>query len=410
MNKKILAAAIAALVATPSAIAAQDTSGMQYTSAAEGFYASIRARYNSGSTDDAGQAIENQSSRFGVRGTNDLGGGLEGFYQYEAGVDISNGGSLRTRLGHVGLRGTFGQMQVGSFWTQGYNWVYGSTDVANTHSGNLVYSKLFPARISKAVEYTSPDLNGFQVAGVVMMDKDQDGEGAINRTGPETITYRFITILPTTGANAGIPTLGIELPAPTAGVLLTRPILTTPQGVEFLDVVAGSQGQLDRNDRVVVRTPTVINPKDDNDLDYYMLAAKYAIQGFDVAASYSVIPDGQADGNGREDLSAYAVRLGYTQDNWYVGGWYSEDNAADGNASDDVQTFSVAGGVAVDKVNFYGVYENQDSGKNDDTHGTVGVQYNFGARSRVWIEYAAQDLDSNDVAADYVNIGLRHDF
>ena len=44
MKKQALAIAIASALVAPSAFAAQDTSGMQYTSAAEGFYASIRAQ------------------------------------------------------------------------------------------------------------------------------------------------------------------------------------------------------------------------------------------------------------------------------------------------------------------------------------------------------------------------------
>ncbi|MGI9346796.1 MAG: porin [Gammaproteobacteria bacterium] len=158
MKKKAIVLAIAGALATPSAFAAQDTSGMQYTSASEGFYASIRAAYDSGQNEDATSQIEDAFSRFGVRGTNDLGGGLEGFYQYEAAVSINNGGGLRTRLGQVGLRGTFGEAVFGSIWANAYNWVYGVTDIANYGSGNFAYV----GRASNVVQYTSPDLSGFQ--------------------------------------------------------------------------------------------------------------------------------------------------------------------------------------------------------------------------------------------------------
>ena len=91
MKKQALTLAIAAALSAPSALAAQDTSGMRYTSAAEGFYASIRVGYEGGTKEDSkgslggGPNHDGFASRIGVRGTNDLGGGLEGFYQWEAG-------------------------------------------------------------------------------------------------------------------------------------------------------------------------------------------------------------------------------------------------------------------------------------------------------------------------------------
>lgn len=365
MKKQALAIAIASALAAPSAFAATDTSGMQYTSASEGFYASIRARYESGPNDFNGASIENGSSRIGVRGTNDLGGGLEGFYLYELGVGIDNGSGVETRMGHVGLRGAFGQIQAGGFWGQDYNWTHGSTDVANKHSGNLNYTDQRAGRVSKALEYTTPDLNGFQGAVRVQMN-DTGSEGTGN--------------------------------------------------------------------------------DDSNDLDAWNLAATYSVQGFTVAGTYNVLVEGLGDKELKhpttraevtatpekadEDLTAWTMRLGYTQDNWYVTGWYGQDSdsnagefetAAGSEKAEDTEILSLAAGVAVDKVNLYTLYETRESlGINrastnelaivEDNYGTVGVQYNLGARSRVWIEYAARDLESNDDAEDSINIGLQHDF
>ena len=334
MNKKLLATAIAGAMIAPSAFAAQDTSGMQYTSAAEGFYASIRARFNSGGTDNAGAEIQNSTSRFGVRGTNDLGGGLSGFYQYEAGVSIDNGGGLSTRLGHVGLRGAFGEVVAGSIWTNGYNMTYGSTDIANVASGNVVYTTLFPGRESNVVQYTTPDFNGFQASALVQMD------------------------------NKGTATV-----------------------------------------------------EDGSDIDHYMLTAKYGTQGFTAGVAYSVVADALTTSAGTDDHTGYALKLGYAQDNWYVNTWYAEDNRDNENSDtplEDTETFSIAGGISVSKVNLYALYETQDNvdGNNgvEDNYGTFGVQYNLGARSRVWVEYANRDLESDAEKDDYVTIGLRHDF
>ena len=400
MKKQALTLAIAAALSAPSALAAQDTSGMRYTSASEGFYASIRVRYDSGATEEAKGGFEDSSSRIGVRGTNDLGNGLEGFYRYEWEVDPVNTTRGqprdRTRLGFVGLRGGFGQVQVGTFWTQDYNWTHGSTDIANKHSGNLSYTSDQPGRQNRALEYTTPDLNGFQGAVRVVMN---GGSGSGEKT-----------------------------------------------------------------------------------LDAWNLAGTYSVQGFTVAGAYGVRPDAIAaatvtDGNlgadgqvggtnanedtdltsSQEDAKAWTVRLGYSQDNWYVNGWYSQNTGAGSGSVDgfyaknddtrattdpsgtgadsrsgvihdeDETAMSIGGGISLDKVNLYALWEQRDNSHGvdgmKDSASTVGVQYNLGSNSRVWIEYAMRDLDSDeygDVAAsttknsnrsdDSFNIGMQHDF
>ena len=120
---KILALALAGALACPQvAFAARDGDGMEYTSAAEGFYGSIRTRYtSSGGKKDQNSKIEGSTSRLGVRGTLDIGHGLTGLYRYEFGVGADNGGDINTRLHYVGLKGSFGEVQAGALWGNGYN-------------------------------------------------------------------------------------------------------------------------------------------------------------------------------------------------------------------------------------------------------------------------------------------------
>ena len=386
MKKQALAIAIASALVAPSAFAAQDTSGMHYTSASEGFYASIRTRFETGGKSHHGSNVGNSSSRIGVSGTNDLGGGLEGFYGWELGVDVDNGGDTSVRLGNVGLRGPFGSFWVGSNWAADYNWTHGSTDIANVASGNLDYTANRPGRTSNAVEYTTPDLNGFQ--GAVRLNMTNSGTD-------------------------------------------------------------NDDGSADKTDN--------------NDIDAWNVAANYAVQGFSVAGAYNVRPDGLnkyeesnygGDPAGKDDANSWTFKLGYAQDNWYVNGWYGEDNTSDagynagtpgtratpripgmpaipsagipaidevpaadqengeqGTKSEDTTFFSIGGGVSVDKVNLYALYDQrEDSKKRENSWGTIGAQYNLGSRSRVWIEYVTRDLDTDANADDNVNIGMRHDF
>ena len=412
MKKQALAIAIASALVAPSAFAAQDTSGMQYTSAAEGFYASIRAQVDfSNGNNDAD--LNEGSSRIGIRGTNDLGGGLEGFYQWELGVGIDDANEeLDQRLGLVGLRGAFGEVVAGSFWTNDYFWTHGSTDIANVYSGYLNYSNVREARSERSIQYTTPDLNGFQGAFLVGIGNSDNGSSDIT--------------------------------------------------VSDADGNAGSV--------------SVADPDNGNDLDSWNLSAQYAIQGFTVAGSYNVITDGQTvsgeytpstcrfnitsplapgqeanipsalthldmaacnafnqniavqginvnvngeftdamDDRVYEDLTSWTIRLGYAQDNWYVNGWYGEDDRSEVVGNEDSELFSVAGGVSVDRVNVYALYEAVENAGGsagvEDSYGTLGVQYTLGSNSRVWIEYWSRDLDSDTAAEDVINIGLRHDF
>jgi hypothetical protein len=210
------------------------------------------------------------------------------------------------------------------------------------------------------------------------------------------------------------------------------------------------------------------NAKDDTDVDHWSLAAAYNIAGFSMGASYSVFPDASAglaskytgqlieaaDNNDwdavgfdtrKDDMTAWAVKLGYSQDNWYVNSWYGSestdkigsykllDYSTPGStvtvdkvvSVDDTVVFSIAGGISVDKVNVYALYENKEHDffadkdgdgevdkhlRGDDSYYTLGLQYSLGSRSRVWAEYAGQDLNSSENEDGDFNIGLRHDF
>ena len=167
MKRKILALAIAGALSVPqAAFAARDGDGMEYVSAAEGFYGSLRTRYTS--TDgkkDNNSKIRGSGSRLGVRGTLDVGHGLTGLYRYEFGVGADNGGDLNTRLHYVGLKGSFGEVQAGALWGNGYNWVTSATDIATSGSGNFADHGIADFRSNNSLQYTSPNLNGFQ--GVV---------------------------------------------------------------------------------------------------------------------------------------------------------------------------------------------------------------------------------------------------
>ncbi len=466
MKKQVLAVAIASALAAPSALAAQDTSGMQYTSAAEGFYASIRGQLDF--TTDGGDAeVNGGTSRVGIRGTNDLGGGLEGFYQWEVEVGINDGdpntgndNEIHTRLGHAGLRGNFGELVVGSFWTSHYAFTHGSTDVANVYSGYLNYSERREGRSERSIQYTTPDLNGFQ--GAILAGIGSTGTDDGNDLDLWNLSAQYAIQGFTVGGAYNVIVDGNSLAA--ADAQSAQAALCRDGGAPSLN-----NGQIaaaaNTRDAAIETAQTTFDaaqavfdgigtPTDANRMTYQAAADAYdaaveaaneaydrAIDGAARGTQDEATPNADtgltcATGQGStiknavnvaaaraeqtEDLTSWTLRLGYAQDNWYVNGWYGEDDYSEVPGAEDVEILSLAAGVSVDKVSLYGVYETaENAGEfgggganqtgNETTYGTIGVQYDLGAQSRVWIEYFSRDVDEVE-RDDIINIGLRHDF
>ncbi|MEK7207402.1 MAG: porin, partial [Pseudomonadota bacterium] len=109
MNKKILMAAVGmALVAGPM-VAAHAASATVY-----GHMHMSMDRYDNDVNEEG--MMSNNSSRFGFKGDEDLGGGLKAIYQAESGVFTIDegsgfGGTLRTT--YMGFAGSWGTVKFG---------------------------------------------------------------------------------------------------------------------------------------------------------------------------------------------------------------------------------------------------------------------------------------------------------
>ena len=177
MNKKLLIAAVgAALVAGP----------MMAAQAAPTVYGSFHMSLDRYDVDGATASIEkgllnSNSSRFGIKGDEDLGGGLKSIYQVEGGVfnaDTGVGGLGDTlRNTYVGFSGSsWGAVKFGRHDTpvkdlgravdlfneqigDARNVIGVSTNTTGTTNTNL-----FDARISNMVRYDSPSFSGVRFA------------------------------------------------------------------------------------------------------------------------------------------------------------------------------------------------------------------------------------------------------
>ncbi|MEB2592740.1 porin [Burkholderia multivorans] len=117
-----------------------------------------------------------QGSRFGLRGTEDLGGGLKAIFTLENGFDVNSGrlghGSLMFgRQAYVGLSSQYGTVTLGRQYDSVVDFV-GPLEAGDqwggyiaAHPGDLDnFNNAY--RVNNAVKYTSPTYGGFSFGGL----------------------------------------------------------------------------------------------------------------------------------------------------------------------------------------------------------------------------------------------------
>jgi predicted porin len=107
------------------------------------------------------------SSRFGFRGTEDLGNGMKALFNLEGGVAIDTGAgdsALFGRRAVVGLQGDFGTVTIGREYSPIAS-VAGATDITGQgfYGSNLSAFNYLTRRLSNSVNYRSAPMSGFSV-------------------------------------------------------------------------------------------------------------------------------------------------------------------------------------------------------------------------------------------------------
>ena len=385
-----------ALAFAPAANAALDESNMAYTSAAEGFYGSLRVQY---ANNDAAKGVANdatveaEGSRLGVRGDIDIGGGLGAFYGFEwnLGGPANGDTDLNTRQHHVGLKGDWGSIWLGAFDSVIVRFGgFSTTDILDQYSGN--FEPIY--RTSNAVAYVSPDLNGFQF-GVEIAAQDGTKDIAVPLATPLTLKVA--------GTNGREEQNRVCDPAAANAALAIAALRTevVPEfeidGTTSIDNAGEAQSECSGNS-------TKVSVGDDgNDFDKIGVGASYSIQGLTFSGAYYQEQD--ALGTGRRigddlyeksaDKSQYALGVSFSQDNWIVAAMYGLDQfssptscarvtgvtngvnscEAGGNrrvyTEGDAPFFSLAAGVSIDKLDIHGLWE-QKSYEGYELNDTLG--------------------------------------
>ena len=126
----------------------------------------------------------NNSSRFGFKGQEDLGGGLMAGFQLESGFDSSTGATSSTFFGRqseVNLAGGFGMLRLGNFTSESY---YATADFISNHnhdtgsSSDALYA--YPARDANKIAYRTPSFGGATLEAGVALHEQANGTGGKN--------------------------------------------------------------------------------------------------------------------------------------------------------------------------------------------------------------------------------------
>jgi predicted porin len=167
MNKKLIALAVAGACVAPAAMAQTANPVTLYGRA----YATVESIEATGGTaaQDAATTrrtrIDDQSSLLGVRGTEDLGGGLKAFFQLETAFKIEqNDTGFAARNSGVGLQGGWGSVLIGR-WDMPMKATVIALDpfgdlTAGGYKTTMADRGNFDVRAQNVVQYWSPNWAG----------------------------------------------------------------------------------------------------------------------------------------------------------------------------------------------------------------------------------------------------------
>jgi predicted porin len=388
MNKKLLTAAIAAVIAAPTAALANDVTMYGVAHVSVDWLDSSNAAID-------GFDMQSRASRLGFMGTEDLSNGLKAIWNMEFQVDMADAGGCprldqaalntgtagvgllqsptvgqgnftgtcvnqqndlwSTRNMYVGLAGGFGTFLIGRHDTP-YKMSTGKLDLFSDELGDYNSTLLMTdIRTSSAIAYVSPNWSGFSFAAA--------------------------TVAPHIYYNNG----------------------------------------------------TALNTADDYDSDdlagAYSLSATFNASGFFASVAYEVLTSdwlnawaGQATGGlvqnpDLDDDTKWRAGLGWTGMGFTVGGVYEQQSNVLG-FEQDKDSWQISAGYTFGNNMVKAMYGQVefDGGNtalvndNDVESWAIGLDHNLSKRTKAYIQYVdkSTDIDFTDVSG--VSIGMVHKF
>jgi predicted porin len=172
MNKKLIALAVAGACVAPAAMA-QTANPVTLYGRIYATFESVQATGGTGADVPSRNRLTDQSSYLGVRGSEDLGGGLKAVFQLETGFKVDqNDTTFAARNSMVGLQGAWGTVIMGRWDTPmkttgtaidpyGDLTIGGISSVMNG-SGFRGSTGIMDRREQNNVQYWSPKWSGFE--------------------------------------------------------------------------------------------------------------------------------------------------------------------------------------------------------------------------------------------------------
>ncbi len=201
MNRKMLAAAVAATLAAPGMAMAQEEGAGPID---WDFYGSLRIQYEAAdlAEEDSYDGFRDAYSRVGFTADMPLNDGLSAFAQLEMPLDLANGrvqdpyalsdpDGEDIRIGKIGLESDVaGTFAYGRDWMPYYNAIAFPVDMFSSfQSGFATYTTF---RESDSVMYYSPDFNGFSFGAAYSANSGyEDSSGSPDDRYQLTGSYSF---------------------------------------------------------------------------------------------------------------------------------------------------------------------------------------------------------------------------
>ena len=116
------------------------------------------------------------TSRWGLKGSEDLGGGLNAIFTLETSVGLDTGASAGfSRLSYVGLEGGFGTVTFGKMWTATDDVMgvsnSGFDSKLSATNGVWVANAVYSGNPGNTIKYASPSMGGFNFAASYGLDE-----------------------------------------------------------------------------------------------------------------------------------------------------------------------------------------------------------------------------------------------
>ncbi len=179
MKKSLIALAVLAASGASFAQSSVSIYGL-----ADIWFGSVKTENGVAGTSQTNTVVESggvNQSRWGLKGSEDLGGGLKANFKLEQGFNLDTGGAAVagqsfSRESYVGFSGGFGEVKFGKVWTA-YDDVNGASnavfDSALSPTANVFKSTAYMGNPGNTIYYAAPAIGGFGAAVSYTLDEDK---------------------------------------------------------------------------------------------------------------------------------------------------------------------------------------------------------------------------------------------